>query len=119
MSVLYEEYKKLKAVDQNKYYLFRSGNFYIFLGEDADRINQYVVLKRTAFCKETIKCGFPVKSLEDYLKVFQNHGLEVLVIEKKDHNDVNALIKKIKDLDLDTTTPRMALNILKELKDCV
>ena len=69
-------------------YLFRSGNFYIFLGEDADNINNYVVLKKTPFCKETKKCGFPIGSLDDYMKVFHNQGLNVEVVD-----DVNVNMK--------------------------
>lgn len=77
MSKIYDEYLKLRKNDSSKLYLFKSGKFYIFVGEDYDLINEYVVLKKTNFSKETLKCGFPEDSLDQYLKVFKNHELDV------------------------------------------
>ena len=118
MSQIYEKYVALKGKDKNKMYLFRSGNFYIFLGEDADKINEYVVLKKTQFCKETMKCGFPVSSLEAYLRVFNNHALKVEVIEKEGIS-YEEILTSLRSLDLDHTTPIRALNILKEWKEAL
>lgn len=117
MSQIYDKYKKLKQQDKDKFYLFRSGNFYIFLEEDADKINEYVVLKKTNFCKEAMKCGFPVGSLEDYLKVFHNHGLKVEVVEQIGKKDLSQAMEILRNLDLDKITPIKALNILKEIKE--
>ena len=114
MSLLYDQYRKLKERDKDTYYLFRSGNFYIFLGDDADRINQYVVLKRTPFCKETIKCGFPIRSLEAYLTVFKNHGLVIQVIEKEEKKRIEPILKDLKNLDIESITPIKALTIIKK-----
>ena len=58
MSKIYNEYLKLKAQNADKLYLFKSGKFYIFVGEDCDTINNYVVLKKTNFSQESQKCGF-------------------------------------------------------------
>ena len=117
MSQIYDKYMELKKKDKKKMYLFRSGNFYIFLEEDADRINEYVVLKKTKFCKEAMKCGFPISSLDAYLRVFQNHGLKVEVIEDLKDVSFEKAIDVLRKLDLDKTTPIRALNILKELKE--
>ena len=117
MSQIYDKYKELKEKDKEHMYLFRSGNFYIFLGEDADKINNYVVLKRTNFCKEAMKCGFPSGSLDEYLKVFQNHGLKIQVVEQPEEKDFSKAIDNLKKIDLDRVTPIKALNILKELKE--
>ena len=46
---IYDKYKELKEQNSSKMYLFRNGNFYIFLDKDADLINEYVVLKKTNF----------------------------------------------------------------------
>ena len=116
MSQIYEKYVALKEKDKNKIYLFRSGNFYIFLGEDADKINEYVVLKKTRFCKEAMKCGFPVSSLDAYLRVFHNHELKVKVVEKEKMS-YEEILASLRGLDLDHTTPIRALNILKEWKE--
>ncbi len=49
--------------------------------KDADKINEYIVLKKTFFCKEAMKCGFPTNSLDDYMKVFHNHGLKIQIVD--------------------------------------
>ena len=81
MSKLYDKYLELKKKDESKMYLFRCGNFYIFLDDDAYQINEYVVLKITSFAKNVCKCGFSLSSLDNYLKVFQNHKLSIEVVE--------------------------------------
>lgn len=81
MSKIYAKYLELKHNDSEKLYLFHSGKFYIFIAEDADVINQYVVLKKTKFTKEICKCGFPDNCLEDYQRVFKNHGLNIEIVE--------------------------------------
>ena len=45
MSKLYLEYLKRKRTDDSKYYLFKSGLFYIFLDEDARNISKITPLK--------------------------------------------------------------------------
>jgi len=115
MSKLYNEYLRLKGEDNNKIYLFKSGNFYIFLGEDVEYINNYVVLKKTPFSKESYKCGFPLNSLENYLRVFKNQKLNIEVIEEiKEESDIKSIIKNI---NIDKMTPLEALNKLSELKE--
>lgn len=91
---LYDKYKELKEKDHDKIYLFKNGNFYIFLDEDADYINEYVVLKKTNFSKDVQKCGFPINSKDAYLKVFQNHGLNIEVIESIEDEDPIEKLKK-------------------------
>lgn len=122
MSKIYEKYLELKKKDANKRYLFRCGNFYIFIGEDADFINDYVVLKRTKFTKEVMKCGFPVRSKEEYLKVFEHQKLNVEVIENplipEDINEREKfVIDHLKKIEINTLTPMDAINKLKELQE--
>ena len=117
MSQIYDKYSRLKNEDKETLYLFRSGNFYIFIGEDAEKINEYVVLKKTNFCKEAMKCGFPIGSLEEYLKVFNNHGLKIQVVENFGEKSVDKAIDSLKKIDLDKVTPIKALNILKEIQE--
>ena len=45
MSKLYLEYLKRKRTDDSKYYLFKSGLFYIFLDEDTRNISKITPLK--------------------------------------------------------------------------
>ncbi len=122
MSRIYEKYLDLKRKDSNKIYLFHCGNFYIFLAEDADLINNYVVLKRTKFTRDVMKCGFPIGSKEEYLKVFQNQNLNIEVIENplipEDINErERVVVEELKKLEIDALTPIDAINKLKKLQE--
>lgn len=115
MNKIYDKYKKLKLKDSSKLYLFKNGKFYIFVGDDVDTINNYVVLKKVKFGNDTYKCGFPDNSLNDYLKVFHNHKLNIEIVEnfKEETDEIAMYLKK---LDLNNITPIESLNILEELK---
>ena len=41
-----------------------------------------MVLKKTPFSKDYMKCGFPKSALDSYLKVFNNIKLNVEVINE-------------------------------------
>lgn len=117
MSVIYQKYLQLKKEDANKLYLFKSGKFYIFVGEDCDTINDYVVLKKAKFSSESYKCGFPADVLDNYIRVFKNHNLDVEVIDSLKTNIDDSIKEKIINLDIDSITPLQALNILKDVKE--
>ena len=101
MSKIYQKYLELKKENNEKMYLFKSGKFYIFLGDDCKKINEYVVLKRVPFCKETEKCGFPENVLKDYLRVFQNHKLDIEIVQDFTLSKQNVLYNYIESIDLD------------------
>lgn len=122
MSKVYDKYLELKEKDQEKLYLFRCGNFYIFLDSDADLINNYVVLKRTPFTKTVLKCGFPLKSKEEYMKVFKNHDLKIEVIENpllpvEMNEREKYVVDVLKKIDINTITPLDAMRKLKDLQE--
>ena len=117
LSVIYQKYLQLKKEDANKLYLFKSGKFYIFVGEDCDTINDYVVLKKVKFSSESYKCGFPADVLDNYIRVFKNHNLDVEVIDRLKTNIDDSIKEKIINLDIDSITPLQALNILKDVKE--
>ena len=123
MSKLYNMYLKLKEKDHNKLYLFKVGKFYIFLAEDCDTINDYVVLKKTKFSSETQKCGFPENVLEEYLRVFKNHKLDIEVIDNilpKDDREVIGNVKNYLDkIDINKITPIDALEHLAKIKEII
>ena len=104
-------YHDCKNKDDTKYYLFKSGVFYYFLDDDARYFSDKYGFKLTGF-GESVKCGFPVKSLEKYLFLFQNEKIEVVK-----EFDSSGLINKIRDLNLDDLSPSDAYVILKELKE--
>jgi len=112
MSKLYEEYLKLKKENRHKLYLFRCWKFYIFLDQDCDKINDYLVLKKTVFANDVYKCGFPVDVLDHYLRVFQNHGLDVVIVDFRDD-----IFEQLKSLNLDNITPIEAFQKLKEVQE--
>ena len=123
MSKLYDTYLRLKKENSQKLYLFRCGNFYIFLDEDAETINNYVVLKLTTFSKNVKKCGFPVSSLENYQRVFQNLKLQIEIVDENTNLTDDKRFKKIqerlKKIDIDHTTPVRALLELEKLKEII
>lgn len=113
MSKIVREYNRLKSKNKDKLYLFKVGKFYIFIGEDANTINNYMVLKITKFSNEYDKCGFPIERLDDYLRVFKNLKLDVEVIDEIQDIDV---IKELKNINIDELSKEDALNLLKEIK---
>ncbi len=118
MSKIYDKYLELKAIDNDKMYLFKSGKFYIFVSEDCDKINNYVVLKKVKLSNEIQKCGFPENVLDEYLRVFKNHNLNIEIIK-----DFTLLNKKetledfILNIDINTITPIEALELLNRIKE--
>lgn len=120
MSKIYNKYLELKSIDSEKMYLFRCGKFYIFIADDCDLINNYVVLKKVNFCKDVLKCGFPVNVLDDYLRVFKNQNLNIEIIEEiKEENTKDPIHEILNKIDIDNITPIEALLKLKELKELV
>ena len=119
LSKIYKKYLELKIKNSEKLYLFKSGKFYIFIGEDCDRINEYVVLKKVKFSNDIMKCGFPDNILDEYLRVFQNHHLDIEVIDDFTLENSNSLYDYIECIDINRTTPLEALEKLKEIKEMV
>lgn len=118
MSKIYTKYLELKEKNPNKLYLFKSGKFYIFIADDCDKINEYVVLKKVKFTNETYKCGFPENVLDDYLRVFSNRKLDIELVENTDVSK-NTIYEIIKKTDINKITPMEALKILEDLKEIV
>lgn len=129
MSKLYKKYLELKKEDKRKYYLFKSGIFYIFIDDDAIKISKKYGLKTTNLNKEILKCGFPTNSLEKYMERFKKVENKIVIvsnneIKKVSNNNLNndkllSEIKKIKKLDFNQITPIESLNILKEFKEAI
>lgn len=105
-----ELYETLKKNNKKKMYLFKKGCFYVFIGEDAIKVNKYIGLKLTTFSKKYDKCGFPLNRLNDYLDVFKNNKWDVEVLEDSNY------VKKLVSVDIDSLSREEAINILKEIK---
>ena len=80
MSKLFEKYKTLKAENNSKLYLFKSGIFYIFLDDDAVKMSKLLNLKLTNLNETVVKCGFPVKYAEKYINLIKlnNYTLDIV-----------------------------------------
>ena len=120
MSKLYAKYLEKKKENKDKYYLFKSGMFYIFLSEDAINISKITTLNISNLNNEIVKCGFPKKSLDKYLDIFKNMNLDIEIIEDIDfieNSKEDKVVNTIKKIDIDSITPIQALNILKKIKD--
>ena len=115
MSKMYDMYVTCKDDDSSLFYLFRCGNFYIFLGDDADYISKITTLKKTFFSKECFKCGFPVNSLDVYMNIFKELGLDVKVIDDK--NNIDVIIDRINSVNVDEITGIEALYFIKSIKE--
>ena len=79
---LVERYLIKKDNNKDKLYLFRCGNFYIFINDDAKEICNLTTLKLTSV-GNNFKCGFPVNSLDKYLNLFNNLKLNIEVVESE------------------------------------
>lgn len=116
MSKIYAKYLELKEKEKDKLYLFKSGKFYIFIADDCDLINDYVVLKKVKFTNDVYKCGFPENVLDDYLRVFKNHDLNVELVLNNELKS-NSVYDIIKNTDINKITPLEAMKILENLKE--
>ena len=77
-----------------------------------------MVLKKVKFTNEVYKCGFPENVLEDYLRVFKNHNLNIELVDNTNLNN-NSIYDIIKNTDINKITPLEALKILENLKEII
>lgn len=122
MSKLYKKYLQLKNENSEKYYLFHSGIFYIFLAEDSAYLSKKLGLKQTKFTDEVNKCGFPQNSKAKYVKLLNEIGIDYKIIEKEDaqvtvDHSVLKKLKEIKKINFNEIKPIDALTILYELQE--
>lgn len=80
MSKLFNNYILLKLQDCNKFYLFKSGIFYIFLDADARSMSQQFGFKLSNLNNSVVKCGFPTNSLDKYIEKFKIAGCPVHIV---------------------------------------
>lgn len=128
MSKLFDIYKSLKQEDAETLYLFKSGIFYIFLDNDAKIINDLLDLKLTSLNNEVLKCGFPEKSLQKYLKILNLTKYSVKIVDTSsntlfkvkdftltDSNMIN-LLEKISNIDEDSLSVKEAYEFISNIK---
>lgn len=127
MSKLYKSYVNLKEKNSEKLYLFKSGMFYIFLQEDAQKISEIFGFKITKLNQDVIKCGFPSSRLEYYIDMMTKRNIPFEIIDNDyskienyqdyiNNDKIKKIVTYIRDVDLDNITFREAYEILKEMK---
>lgn len=127
MSKLYKKYNELKNTNANQLYLFKSGMFFIFLDNDAKLISKEINLKLTKLNDNIVKCGFPVNSFKKYSDLLKERGFEFSIIDENssvvtstsnylNNIEIVNIINKIKNIDIDRTSPIQAFNILSNFK---
>ena len=100
----------LKEKDKTKKYLVKSGKFYIYLDDDAREVNKVTTLKLTSF-GSGVKCGFPINSLEKYLGIFENIGMDVVVVES-----FQDIINEVNSMNLDNLSNGELVSIIERFK---
>lgn len=123
MSKMHQAYLSKKDEDSFKYYLFKCGAFYIFIDEDAKAISEIVPLKLTNLNSTIVKCGFPVVAIDRYLKIFNNLGLSIEMVDNNIDQVVDLNYRKIfnilNKIDINYTTPIEAMAILSNIKGII
>ena len=123
MSKLIKMYEDLKSQNNEKFYLFKSGVFYIFIGDDAKEMSKVFNFKLTSLNDQYVKCGFPIRSFEKYSNILTRLNYDVEIVEPnenikyslKDYStniDIMNLLNEIASFDLDAISPKDSHDIL-------
>lgn len=124
MSKLLNQYTELKKNDDSSIYIFRSGIFYNCLNEDAHLLQNKLGLKITNLSPEIEKCGFPINSLSKYKTKLDYFNIKYVIVDEipeptiteyYNNIEIKKILNKIRDLDLNCTSPINALNILNDI----
>ena len=128
MSKLINKYKKLKEQDAETLYLFKSGIFYIFLAEDAQKISRLFSLKLTPLNNDVLKCGFPLSSINKYSIKFRENNIRVKIIEDNiifsesnffKEQKYLQLIGILQNIDIDSLSVSEAYKVIETLKNLI
>ena len=126
-SKLYNTYISLKTKSPYKKYLFKSGIFYIFIDDDAKELHKLLNLKLSNLNSQIVKCGFPVKALDKYMKLLKQCGYSVEIVDFSTNSlfnydeyllniKIHKFIDKISRLETDSLSISQAYDVLEELK---
>lgn len=128
MSKLINMYKKLKEQDAETLYLFKSGIFYIFLAEDAQKMSKLFSLKLTPLNNDVLKCGFPLSSINKYSIKFRENNIRVKIIEDNiifsesnffKEQKYLQLIGILQNIDIDSLSVSEAYKVIETLKNLI
>ncbi len=91
MSKLFDKYTELKRNNSNKYYLFKSGIFYIFIDQDALYMSPILNLKLTHLNEKILKCGFPINNIDKYYSIFKTLQLDIDIVENNNSKNTQSI----------------------------
>ena len=127
-SKLYQKYISLKIQDDNTFYLFKSGIFFIFISNDARYIAPLLNLKLTNLNSAIKKCGFPVNSSQKYFQKIKELNLNVKIVEFSNitlnieldkylnYQQVFELINNFLKINIDELSISQAFEVLNNLQ---
>ena len=130
MSKLYNQYVVLKAKNPTKFFLFKSGIFFIFLDEDAKTLSKILKLKLGHLNTEVLKCGFPEQSIDKYMNMLKSLNYDVEIINNNtssvetyknytDNTKLKELLVKIMNIDIDKLSISQAYDKLYRIQNDV
>ena len=127
MSKLFTMYQNLKSENSSDLYLFKSGMFYIFLDDDARKINELLGLKLTNLNSSVQKCGFAQNSLNIYLKFLNYLPYSIKIIDGSSMTKYNVseyildqncfnILSKLSSVDINSLSVKEAFDFISNLK---
>ena len=127
MSKLFTMYQNLKSENSSDLYLFKSGMFYIFLDDDARKINELLGLKLTNLNSSVQKCGFPQNFLNKYLKLLNYLPYSIKIIDGSSMTKYNVseyildqncfnILSKLSSVDINSLSVKEAFDFISNLK---
>ena len=127
MSKLFTMYQNLKSENSSDLYLFKSGMFYIFLDDDARKINELLGLKLTNLNSSVQKCGFPQNSLNKYLELLNYLPYSIKIIDGSSMTKYNVseyildqncfnILSKLSSVDINSLSVKEAFDFISNLK---
>lgn len=128
MSKLIDLYKSLKEQDSSTLYLFKSGIFFIFIDDDATTVSPILNLKLTFLNQSTQKCGFPINSLDKYLRLLDNTPYKIKLIDDSSNVSYNIrdfninknsvdLLTLISTIDVENLSVKEAYDFISNIKE--
>ena len=127
-SKLYQKYISLKIQDDNTFYLFKSGIFYIFISNDARYLAPLLNLKLTDLNSSIKKCGFPVNSSQKYFQKLKKLNLNIKIVDLANmtfntdldkylkYQEMFEIINKFLEINIDELSISQAFEVLNKLQ---
>lgn len=128
-SKLYQKYISLKIQDDNTFYLFKSGIFYIFISNDARYLAPLLNLKLTDLNSSIKKCGFPVNSSQKYFQKLKKLNLNIKIVDLANmtfntdldkylkYQEMFEIINKFLEINIDELSISQAFEVLNKLQN--